>query len=191
MTHSSVDLLWLPLGAGARTPVVRWSGRAYERALALREGRRPLSLFHAALEVAVDGEPYTVEMAPRWAATAPERGVELRGPVGSRLLGRSRFFQYEVRSWHNGVIPDRSYAVASPVRLSEDAARAEALVESVARCPAATWGRDEARAGEMWNSNSIVAWLLCVSGHDATGIRPPTGGRAPGWEAGVLRATTG
>jgi hypothetical protein len=39
----------------------------------------------------------------------------------------------------------------------------------------------------MWNSNSVVAWLLERSGHDAD-LRPPGGGRAPGWAAGVALA---
>ena len=34
----------------------------------------------------------------------------------------------------------------------------------------------------MWTSNSVVAWLLLVSGHAPT--PPPEGGRAPGWDAG-------
>jgi hypothetical protein len=40
----------------------------------------------------------------------------------------------------------------------------------------------------MWNSNSIVAWLLTRSGLDAASIRPPAVGRAPGWLAGVVVA---
>ena len=37
----------------------------------------------------------------------------------------------------------------------------------------------------MWNSNSLVAWLLATSGHDVTSLAPPGGGRAPGWPAGL------
>ena len=37
----------------------------------------------------------------------------------------------------------------------------------------------------MWNSNSLVAWLLATSGHDVTSLAPPGGGRAPGWTAGL------
>ncbi len=50
------------------------------------------------------------------------------------------------------------------------------------------WGRDEERTGEMWNSNSVIAWLLAGSGFDAESIKPPAGGRAPGWHAGVVIA---
>jgi hypothetical protein len=50
------------------------------------------------------------------------------------------------------------------------------------------WGRDELRAGEMWNSNSVISWLIARSGLDAESIRPPVGGRAPGWYAGLAVA---
>jgi hypothetical protein len=37
----------------------------------------------------------------------------------------------------------------------------------------------------MWNSNSVIAWVIASSGIDAESIRPPAGGRAPGWRAGL------
>jgi hypothetical protein len=40
----------------------------------------------------------------------------------------------------------------------------------------------------MWNSNSVVSWLLTASGLDVDAIRPPARGRAPGWAAGVVAA---
>ena len=40
----------------------------------------------------------------------------------------------------------------------------------------------------MWNSNSVIAWLLARSGLPMEAIRPPAGGRAPGWEAGLVMA---
>jgi hypothetical protein len=48
--------------------------------------------------------------------------------------------------------------------------------------------RCAAGAGEMWNSNSVIAWLLARSGLPIDVIRPPAGGRAPGWQAGVAAA---
>lgn len=42
--------------------------------------------------------------------------------------------------------------------------------------------------GDVWNSNSLIAWLLVHSGHDVDAIAPPPGGRAPGWTAGVVAA---
>jgi hypothetical protein len=41
----------------------------------------------------------------------------------------------------------------------------------------------------MWNSNSVIAWLLARSGLPTASIRPPAGGRAPGWQAGLAVAT--
>jgi hypothetical protein len=54
--------------------------------------------------------------------------------------------------------------------------------------PALVWGRDEVGAGEMWNSNSVVAWLLERAGIGTAHIVFPPGGRAPGWDAGVAVA---
>jgi hypothetical protein len=41
----------------------------------------------------------------------------------------------------------------------------------------------------MWNSNSLIAFLLVRSGHDAEAIEMPARGRAPGWSAGLVVAT--
>jgi hypothetical protein len=54
--------------------------------------------------------------------------------------------------------------------------------------PAPVWGRDELDAGEMWNSNSIVAWLLARAGFDMADVALPANGRAPGWNAGIVVA---
>jgi hypothetical protein len=51
--------------------------------------------------------------------------------------------------------------------------------------PALTWGREEGRTGDMWNSNSVTSWLLASAGLDTGAIQPPAGGRAPGWHAGL------
>jgi hypothetical protein len=40
----------------------------------------------------------------------------------------------------------------------------------------------------MWNSNSLIAWLLANSGHHTDLIDFPTRGRAPGWWAGLVAA---
>ena len=61
-------------------------------------------------------------------------------------------------------------------------------IDLVPEFPTRTWGADELRTGEMWNSNSLVSWLLTRSGHDLTHVCPPEGGRAPGWNAGLLVA---
>ena len=187
--HASVDLYWLPLGAGDASHCVRWNGRIYE-ALAARRGRRePRDLYHSALEVNLGTARFVIEMAPVWGNTSADRGVVSDGSVGIPWLGHSRFFRYEVRRWRNGCIPDVSEAVASPQRLSSDVEHAQRVLALVPAFPTATWGRDELRTGDMWNSNSLIAWLLARSGHDIDLVEMPPRGRAPGWVAGLVVAS--
>ncbi len=40
----------------------------------------------------------------------------------------------------------------------------------------------------MWNSNSVTSWILRSGGVDTTLLAPPNGGRAPGWDAGLVVA---
>jgi hypothetical protein len=116
------------------------------------------------------------------------RGVVVQGPVGSRRLVHWRVFRYEVRRWRNGVIADADQAVASPQRLSDDPRLARRLLDLVGSLPTPVWGRDELGTGEIWNSNSVVSWLLARSGLPMEAIHPPAGGRAPGWAAGLITA---
>jgi hypothetical protein len=97
-------------------------------------------------------------------------------------------FRYEVRRWRDGVIPDVDEAVDSPQRLTNSAEQARRLLDLAPRVPTLVWGRDDLKAGEMWNSNSIISWLLARAGIDVASIKPPAGGRAPGWNAGILLA---
>ena len=39
---------------------------------------------------------------------------------------------------------------------------ARRILDLVAEVPTPVWGRDELRTGEMWNSNSVIAWLIAV-----------------------------
>jgi hypothetical protein len=183
----SVDLYWLPLGAGGRC--VRINGRVFE-AVAARHGRRKAcDLYHSALEVRLGPDRWVIEMAPAWNTPDPDRGVVAEGPVGLRWLGRSRLFRYEVRRWHDGRIPDVSEAVDSPRRMSADAEHARRVLALAPTFCTATWALDEQRTGDMWNSNSLISWLLARSGHDMTTVAPPAGGRAPGWAAGLVVAS--
>jgi hypothetical protein len=93
-----------------------------------------------------------------------------------------------VRRWRDGVIADADEAVASPQPLSEDPLLARRLLDLVDSLPSPVWGRDELKTGEMWNSNSVISWLLARSGLPTSAICPPAGGRAPGWEAGLVTA---
>ena len=186
---AAVDLYWLPVGAGGR--FVRFNGRVYEAIEAARRHRSRCDLYHAALVVDLDGDRYTIELAPSPNADEASRGVVATGPVGSRCLGWWRRFRYEVRCWAGGSIPDLRYAVGGPYRLTGDPRAAGRLLDLVATVPMLVWGRDELEAGEMWNSNSVIAWLLATSGLPAALLRPPPPGRAPGWHAGVEVAALG
>jgi hypothetical protein len=190
VADAAVELYWLPLGAGAApgNALVRLSGRLYERFAARRAGRPRQALYHTALRVRLGAETYVIEMAPVWSSSANERGTVSVGPVGLPWLGRSRLFRYEVRRWRDGIIADRAYAVQSPVKVVTDREHTARLLELVPVFPAATWGLDELGTGEMWNSNSLISWVLAASGHDIDGLTPPEGGRAPGWQAGLLQA---
>jgi hypothetical protein len=181
-----VDLFWLPLGAGGQ--FVRLNGRMFE-AVAARVGRRPArDLYHSALEVHVAEGRFVIEQAPVRDERGDQRGVVAQGPVGTRSAGRFRMFRYEVRRWPNGRIPDADEAVESPQRLTDDEDLARRVLDLVPLVPTLVWGRDELATGDMWNSNSVIAWLLARGGVATHSIHPPAGGRAPGWQAGLVVA---
>lgn len=186
MDEGRVDLFWLPLGAGGH--VVRANGRIYEAVAARLAGRARRALYHSALEVHFAGDRFVIEMGPVWNTPDPQRGVVGQGPVGLRSLGRSRLFRYEVRCWRDGRIPDVDEAVDSPQPLSRDTEMARRVLDLLPEFPRCTWGADELHTGDMWNSNSLVSWLLARSGHDLTTVTPPADGRAPGWSAGLVVA---
>ena len=108
--------------------------------------------------------------------------------MGSHALGRLRMFRYDVRRWRDGRIPDVAEAVDSPRTLGTDPAIARTVLDLVAQVPTPVWGRDELGTGEMWNSNAVIAWVLARSGIPTEAIHPPPGGRAPGWNAGLVVA---
>lgn len=184
--ESGIDLYWLPLGAGGHS--VRLNGRIFEAIVARLERRPACDLYHSALEVRTPEGRFGIEQGPVRTEPATARGVVAQGPVGARWAGRLRFFRYEVRRWRNGVIPDVAEAVDSPQRLSDDARRARHLLDIVPVVPTPVWGRDELGTGEMWNSNSVISWLLACAGLPTEAIRPPKNGRAPGWDAGLVVA---
>jgi hypothetical protein len=184
---AAVDLYWLPLGAGGH--FVRLNGRLYE-AIAARLERRPArDLYHSALQIEVPEGTYVIEQTPVPRLSDEERGVVAGGAVGARWAGRFRIFRYEIRLWLGGHIPDVAEAVDSPRRLGDAEDCARRVLALVAQVPTPVWGRDELGTGEMWNSNSVIAWVIARAGLDTEVIRPPVRGRAPGWHAGLTIAS--
>jgi hypothetical protein len=183
---AAIDLYWLPLGAGGHS--VRLNGRLFEAVAALLDRRGRCDLYHSALEVRLPEARYVIEMAPVWSGNQEKRGVVAEGAVGAHSAGRFRLFRYEVRSWREGAVPDIADAVDSPRLLSEDLECALRLIELVPDVPTPVWGRDELHTGEMWNSNSLISWLILRGGLEVDSIHPPPGGRAPGWQAGIVIA---
>jgi hypothetical protein len=188
-TPGAVDLYWIPLGAGGN--VVRLNGKVYEALKGFIEHRPRCALFHSALEVDVPSGRFVIESAPIRDTRGRERGVVAEGPVGTQWAGRFRLFRYEIRRWRGGSIPDASEAVSSPVRVSTDLAPAQRVLDLVPSVPTPVWGRDELHTGDMWNSNSLISWLLECAGVDTRPLQPPPGGRAPGWAAGLVVARRG
>ncbi|MDX6689470.1 MAG: hypothetical protein QOF55_365 [Thermoleophilaceae bacterium] len=186
---AAVDLYWIPLGAGGHC--VRTNGRVFEAFAAARQHRQQCGLYHVALAVQLNGDRYTIELAPSPDADGASRGVVGTGAVGSRSVGWLRLFRYEVRCWNGGSIPDLGEAVGGPRTLTTDPRVARRLVDLVTTVPRPVWGRDELKAGEMWNSNSMIAWLIATAGLPTDQLRPPPRGRAPGWSAGLEVARRG
>ncbi len=184
-SSAKVELVWIPLGAGQR--VVKTSGTVFEAVAAWVGRRARCDLYHSALIVRDGHERVVIEMTPVVDMDGTARGVVAEGPVGIGWLGRFRIFRYEIRRWRGGMIPDMRYAV-SVIAATFDQACAQRLLELVPSVPTLVWGRDELGTGDMWNSNSVTSWLLASSGADVSRFMPPTGGRAPGWHAGVVAA---
>ena len=148
--------------------------------------RRPI--YHSALVAHSDAGSFVIEMTPMADENGVnERGVVAQGRVAMRWLGRFRLFRYEIHRWKGGVIPDLSAAIDGPVRVTNDAAT-QRILDLVPLVPTPTWGRDELNADGMWNSNSVISWVL-ESAHisEAAGA-PPRNGTAPGWNAGLVVA---
>jgi hypothetical protein len=119
---ATVDLYWLPLGAGGH--FVRLNGRLYE-ALTARMQRRPAyDLYHSALQVKLPEGTFVIEQAPVHDWSGNDRGVVAEGAVGTLWAGRFRIFRYEIRLWRGGHIPDVAEAVDSPRPLTNDEPRA-------------------------------------------------------------------
>jgi hypothetical protein len=183
MAMAAIDLYWIPLGAGGHS--VRFNGKLFEALEAARRHRQRCDLYHAALIVELEGERYTIEIAPTPNADKASRGVIATGAVGSSLIGWLRMFRYEIRCWRGGTIPDLEFAVGRPQRLTTDPQAARRLLDVLPTAPTPVWGRDELGTGDMWNSNSLISWLIAAADLPTDQLHPPPHGRAPGWDAGL------
>ena len=184
---SSVDLFWIPVGAG--THFQRYSLVLYEELVARWARRRRLGLLHAALKVCVAGDRFTIEAAP--ASGGPNPSGEVTGPVGSTWAGRLRLFRYQVYVRPGDRLSDQAWAVAPPIPLTHDAGVASRILDLATQVPAYTWGRRRPGHSEMWTSDSTVSWLLLRAGIESGEIGVPAGYRAPGWVSGIEEASPG
>lgn len=182
----SVDLYWIPLGAGEH--FVRFNGIVYEALCAAVHRRPRCEIFHSVLEIVLPPHRYMVEMTPVPDTSGDARGVVAEGSVGVSGAGRLRLFRYEVRRWRDGLVPDLVFAVGSPVPVTRDPATTARIFALLPAVPTPTWGRDDLRAGEMWSCNSVISWALASAGIDLDDVPFPPHGRAPGWDAGRIVA---
>jgi hypothetical protein len=98
----------------------------------------------------------------------------LEGAVGSRLAGRYRLFRYEIRRWHDGVIPDIGEAVSSPVRVTQDLVQASLVLDLVESVPALVWDGTRATRATCgirtrWSHGCSLALASILAGY---GRRP-------------------
>lgn len=191
-TMDSVDtgiyLYWIPLGAGG-SGFVRTNGRIYEAIESRRRSRSAVDLYHTALQVRLPERRFIVEtMWPSPAGNPAERGVVVVAPVFASWLSFTRIFRYEVRCWPDGNLPDADEAFGGPQPVSRDEDVSRRVLDLTKKVPKLVWGRDEADVGEMWNSNSVISWLLTRAGVEMNSVTAPEGGRAPGWDAGIVVA---
>ena len=184
---TAVDLYWLPLGAHGCS--VRSKGRVFEAYAARRQKRPARELCIAVLEVTLGSDRFVIETTPVRSDCAAHDGA-LQGPMWGlpARLGRSPLLRYEVRRSSDCLIPEDPDAASGPRCVGRKEANARNLLGLVPQIPDLTWGRDQLGAGDAWNSNLMVAWLLGRSGHHVRDVVPPPRCRAPGWAAGLALA---
>lgn len=173
---------------GARGRWLHIAGKMFETIAAALARRTPLDLYHSVLEVRAREGRFVIEMGPAVDDDLARRGVVAQGPVGASWAAALRILRYEVRCWAEGITAF-DYAVETR-RLTDDVEAAERVLGLVAHVPTPVWGRDDLGAGEMWTCNSLTSWLLGRTDLSDS-IRPPAGGRAPGWDAGLTIARRG
>ncbi|UIN29528.1 hypothetical protein [Microbacterium binotii] len=183
---STLAVWWIPVGAGGW--LVSHASGLWERMTAAREGRAARPLLHAAIEITDRRGRSVIEMAPAWSGPRTAHGVVGTGPVGLRVLGLSVCFRYEIRCWRDGTVPDLAFAPRPPRIHETSEVVTDAIIMDATNAPRHVWGRDVFGIGDMWNSNSLIAWLLTRAG---IAEHPPSDCSAPGWKCGVEAARRG
>jgi len=183
---TAVNLFWLPLGGDECSG--RSNGRVFEAYAARRRHRPERDLYLSVLEVTLGPDHFVIETTPVRDDQEADQGGVSEGPVGAGRLGRSPLLRYEVRRSFDGASSEDAGAANRPSCVGRDGANARHLLGLVPQIPDLTWGRDQLGAGDAWNSNLMVAWLLGRSGHHVRDVVPPPHCRAPGWAAGLALA---
>ena len=183
---AAADLYWIPLGAGGHS--VRFNGRVFEAVAAARQHRPRCDLYHAAL--VVDSAAIATRSSSRRRRTPTRRAGASSPPAPSGAATSAAGACSATRCAAGAADRSRTSARRSAARPGHRPIRRSPGGCSISSRPSPTpvWGRDELHAGEMWNSNSVIAWLLATAGLPAERLHPPARGRAPGWDAGLVVA---
>ena len=180
---AAVELYWIPLGAGGHS--VRLNGRVFEAIAAAA------SIGDAATSITPRSSSSSTAIATRSSSrrrrTLTRRAAAWSPPAPSAAATPAGCACFATRSAAGaaGRFRISTRRSAGPRRLSSDPRDARRLLDLVRTVPTPVWGRDELKTGEMWNSNSMTAWLIAATGLSTDLLRPPPRGRAPGWDAGI------
>ena len=183
----AVDLYWIPLGAGGHS--VRFNGRVFEAIEAARAAPAALRpLPRGARRRARTASATRSRSRPRRTRDEASRGVVATGAVGSRYAAPAAPVSLRGPLLARRVDPGSRLGASAGPAGSRRPAVARRLLDAGRGRAHAGLGPRRAGAGEMWNSNSMIAWSLSAAGLPTAAIRAPAGGRAPGWDAGLVVA---
>ena len=195
----ALDLYWLPLGAGGHSvrvqrPHLRGGGRSPRCAAAAPSvttsttrrstgddaGGHPTQSRWSAAKALV-----SAEAADHGAVAGGARGQPPARPLGAVSI-RDPLLSVAARSQTSR---RRLRAPAAADRRPCSCSGGSVLELVPLRSDLRSGGWTRSQTGEMWNSNSLVSWLLVSHRPDVgRADRLPVGGRAPGWQAGIAVA---
>ena len=181
VTAAAVELYWIPLGAGGHC--VRFNGRIFEALDAARRAPSALRpLPRGARRPA--RRPALHDRARRRRRTPTRRAAASSAPAPSAAATSAGCACFATRfaAGEADRSPTWTTRSAGRCRLTTDPGVARRLLDLVAAVPRPVWGRDELDAGEMWNSNSVIAWLVATAGLPADELEPAAAGQGAGLE---------